>query len=379
MTNKERGERLRASVNALRDLEGRLPAEHQICWLCDDLFRSLPRFAEAAAEAMGSIGYDTFLIGTRVEVDIADREERLWGEIGSEDVETIKAELNREIGKLVYSLTDKDVEFDHPDVVAVVDTRFAAVELDVSPVFIYGRYLKRSREIPQTRWPCTRCRGRGCERCHGTGKMYSTSVQEMIGDPARAMLDGVDHAFHGMGREDIDARMLGIGRPFVLEVSKPRTRDIDLAALEEAIRAGSNDDVGVLDLRMSDRSEVRRIKSVSPNKSYRAQVRVDGKLNKELVIGVVRSFKNARITQRTPSRVAHRRADKDRVREIVKAFVEDIGEDVMTLTLETEAGTYVKEFVSGDEGRTRPSLSEKLGVPCRVEALDVIAIHDQEV
>uniref|UniRef100_A0A8R1EGU7 tRNA pseudouridine(55) synthase n=1 Tax=Caenorhabditis japonica TaxID=281687 RepID=A0A8R1EGU7_CAEJA len=30
--------------------------------------------------------------------------------------------------------------------------------------------------------------------------------------------------------------------------------------------------------------------------------------------------------------------------------------------LETQAGTYIKEFVHGDFGRTRPSLAELLGV-----------------
>lgn len=43
--------------------------------------------------------------------------------------------------------------------------------------------------------------------------------------------------------------------------------------------------------------------------------------------------------------------------------------------LQVESGTYVKELVSGDGGRTRPSLSAVLGVPCRCEALDVLEIH----
>ena len=34
--------------------------------------------------------------------------------------------------------------------------------------------------------------------------------------------------FHGAGREDIDVRMLGRGRPFVFEVVGPRRHDVDL-------------------------------------------------------------------------------------------------------------------------------------------------------
>ena len=41
------------------------------------------------------------------------------------------------------------------------------------------------------------------------------------------------------------------------------------------------------------------------------------------------------------------------------------------LYLKTQAGTYVKEFVHGDLGRTRPNISELLGFPADILALDV--------
>jgi tRNA pseudouridine synthase 10 len=55
-----------------------------------------------------------------------------------------------------------------------------------------------------------------------------------------------------------------------------------------------------------------------------------------------------------------------------------IGEDSFDLELETDSGTYVKEFVSGDDGRSVPSFSERLGMPCKVETLDVLAIDYHE-
>ena len=114
---------------------------------CEDLFEQLPRFAEAAAEKLSEIEYGTFLIGTRVDPVLQDREEQLWSEVGGETAEPIKAELNREIGKLVEATVHKDVDFTSPDVVALVDTRFGHVELNIAPLFIYGRYRKYSREI----------------------------------------------------------------------------------------------------------------------------------------------------------------------------------------------------------------------------------------
>ena len=105
---------------------------------------------------------------------------------------------------------------------------------------------------------------------------------------------------------------------------------------------------------------------------------VEGKVNKDRVVDVALSFKNANIDQRTPHRVEHRRADLVRKRTVHWVKADSISEDSFDLELETDSGTYVKEFVSGDDGRSVPSFSERLGVQCRVEALDVLAINYYE-
>lgn len=379
LSNEERGKSLRMALTFQRSLEDKEPlVPHQKCFVCEDLFEMVPRFAEAVEEKLSSIEYHNFLVGTRVDPLVTEREERVWSDVGQEKAETIKAELNQEIGKLVEERTGKKVEFAAPEVVALVDTRFSHVDLDVAPLFVYGRYKKLSREIPQTRWPCNMCRGKGCQKCGGTGKMYQTSVQEIVGAPLLRAAQGEDHFFHGMGREDIDARMLGNGRPFVLEVRHPKKRDLDLTVLLKAINDSSPDMVEVVGpLRYSTREEVRQIKAASPEKEYRVHISLKDKVNKRTLNEVLSSLKRIRITQQTPTRVAHRRADLAREREIVDLVVEEFDDEDLVLRLRTESGTYVKEFVHGDQGRTRPSLSELLGVACEVKALDVIEVADQ--
>jgi len=376
LTDEIRGANLRAAVNLVRALEDRQPPIHSRCWLCDEVFEDLERFATVARKKLEEVEFSTFLLGTKVDPAILEREERIWSEIGGEESEPIKAELNREIGKVLESMTGWEVEFSSPDVVAIVDTRFGHVTLDITPVFIYGRYRKLSREIPQTKWPCKKCRGKGCDRCNGTGKMYQTSVQELIGDPILEELVGREHLFHGMGREDVDARMLGTGRPFVLEVRDPVRRTLDLESMRERIIEGAEGRVEALDLRLSSRKEVKRVKLASPDKSYLATVRLNGKVDKEKLNEVVRSFKGTAIVQQTPLRVTHRRADKARERRIHDASVESFDGEMMELALTTESGTYIKEFVHGDQGRTRPNLSTALGIQCEVISLDVTAIAD---
>jgi len=206
--------------------------------------------------------------------------------------------------------------------------------------------------------------------------MYSTSVQEIIGDIALEMAEGKEHFFHGMGREDIDARMIGDGRPFVLEISNPVKRQIDLDELEK--RANQSELAGYSSLHFVERETVRKYKGADPDKTYRARVKAEGKVNKQELIDVALTFKDVCIDQRTPTRVEHRRADLVRKRVIRWVEAEQIDDYTFDLTLETEAGTYVKEFVSGDGGRSMPNFSDSLGIQCVVSELDVLAIKYTE-
>ena len=66
-----------------------------------------------------------------------------------------------------------------------------------------------------------------------------------------------------------------------------------------------------------------------------------------------------------------------RERKIHNCNIESIDGTMATLTIEAESGTYIKELISGDDGRARPSISEMIGVPCKVTELDVIEIKGE--
>lgn len=146
MTNDVRGARIR---DALKET-GREGTVQSPCPICDDVFDLMDRFADAVAESVNSVESDNFLVGSRVDPSSLKREKEIVEELGLENSESIKTELNREIGKLALPMIHRPVEFKAPQVVACIDTRFAEVSLDISPIFIYGRYNKLSREIPQT-------------------------------------------------------------------------------------------------------------------------------------------------------------------------------------------------------------------------------------
>lgn len=103
-------------------------------------------------------------------------------------------------------------------------------------------------------------------------------------------------------------------------------------------------------------------------------------------------LKNIKIIQKTPVRVLHRRPLNPRMRIIyemrvrwakpheVKKLLQISVESTnmfFILNVKTQAGTYVKEFVHGDFGRTKPSLCDLLNTEVDIVALDVTGINLQ--
>ena len=184
---------------------------------------------------------------------------------------------------------------------------------------------------------------------------------------------------HGAGREDIDARMIGTGRPFILEVVSPKRRTGDLPSVEAAINQSAQGRVTVELVRWTERNEVETLKSNKAHKKYRIIVGVEGAPSPDEFAKAVKSLSGVIIHQRTPERVAHRRADKIRERRVLA--IECTGEEDGRYTVEVtgEAGLYIKELISGDNGRTQPSLSEALGFSARVTSLDVVLVEEKNL
>ncbi len=345
------------------------------CCLCQGLMDEIPRFADLVAAALEGWEFESFLVGSRVDPDVLNREEILWAELGLDTFEPIKAEINREVGKHLEARLSQVVEFQRPTVTAVIDTMMDHVDLQVAPLHFYGRYRKLA-PMPQTRWPCSECQGVGCATCEYRGTRYETSVEEVIAAAVMPQLEGEDHRFHGMGREDIDARMLGRGRPFVFEIQRPRRRTLDYDAVVNEVNRGGQ--VHLSGLRPSSKEEVVAIKALRSEKSYSVKVRLGTATSLAKVQEAVAALKGKKIVQRTPARVSHRRADRERVRWIVDAEVLRADGTEVELRIRAEAGTYIKELVHGDEGRTRPSLAALLETEAYVERLDVLEVHDEE-
>ncbi|WP_224448590.1 tRNA pseudouridine(54/55) synthase Pus10 [Haloprofundus salilacus] len=391
LTNGERGRSLRVAA-ALEDDEEPEDVDPADCWVCEGLCERFDEWAERATATVDGgngdepVEFETYQVGTRAPPLVEENEALLREMAGlPEDAgEPFKSEFNREVGKRVGRLTDTAVDFQRPDVQFILDVESDTVETEVNSAFVYGRYRKLVRDIPQTEWPCRECDGSGrqgrqtCDRCGGSGYLYEDSVEGLSSPVVLDVMDGVESLFHGAGREDVDALMLGTGRPFVIEIKEPRRRDVDVERLEGDINAFADGKVEVEGLRLAEHDMVERVKSLDASKIYRAEVEFDADVSEATLSEAVEELTGATVEQYTPQRVDHRRANLTRTRHVYDATAERVDERHATVEVHGEGGLYIKELVSGDDGRTEPSLAGVLGVSAVVTALDVLAVEGED-
>lgn len=371
LTNKEKGQIIRNNLKKYKKIKVKN------CWLCSGLLNETKHFANIISNSLKKYEYDTFLVGSKIDEEILEKEQNLLNYTNSEFSESIKNEINREVGKILEKKLKKEVNFENPTIMAVVDTAFDSVSLQINSLYIYGRYKKFKRDIPQTKWFCKICKGKGCKKCNYTGKLYVTSVEELIAHKFLKETKGTSESLHGCGREDIDVRMLGNGRPFVLEIKNPVKRKLNLSKLEKEINDKNRGFIEINNLRFSNKEEVNRLKHAEFNKIYRIVIQGEKPINNEKLKKAVLALRGEKIGQFTPSRVAHRRANMVRKKYIYNCKVEQVHSNMAILTIEAQSGTYIKELITGDEGRTKPNLSEMIDNPCKVTELDVIEIKGE--
>ena len=413
--------------------------EQPLCPFCENLYEESELLADIIFDSISPYELSRLQLGARIPKDQIEHEEEMRKRFGAGGSDALKSGLVRVIAQhLNKRLEGVTLVNDKPQVLALIDVLTLTVELDIRAHYLYGRYLKLERGIP-----------------------------------------------HGMGREDIDVRCMGRGRPFVIEMKEPKIRSIDAAKAMELINKEADGSIKITGLRDSNRSEVVRVKDTPAEKSYTIRFRIlplseeemkvltapvdlthvdvqerggkgkkksskrkrrgdkkndhkkplpsvidvpvgpdeatlkamkkpelvamaeEMKLKKsgtkpelierilaagppaptyldlpenDEILETITKLSGVKLAQRTPERVAHRRADLIRRRTVYETsnptieMMED-GVREVEFTLRCESGTYVKETVHGDGGRTQPSLSSLIKAKCEVLWLDVGDIH----
>lgn len=301
------------------------------------------------------------------------------------------------------------------------------------PFYLRGTYTKARRDVSQTPFHTAGGNGgRDGDGDGGSGepgdskrrRIGVTSVEEQITPAIVAACNGISDRnnnpdlthnlifgmakFHASGREDLDVRMMLppdadddgtrngsrhviTARPFVYEVFDAN-RLPPVTALQQIVDE-VNHEASTADPILPCRTYGKNPMGVgiAPDLTFVPSSAFSGLQNEteskikyygclcwshdrlpETDVALVAKLGLFPLTlqQRTPIRVLHRRSNIVRERHILSCRAQRVDDHYFRLHLSTSAGTYVKEFVHGDLGRTVPSISTLLNCTTDILELD---------
>jgi tRNA pseudouridine synthase 10 len=284
----------------------------------------------------------------------------------------IKNQLNK-IAVGILSSAGLKLNQSDPHLHITFDFKENKVSLKHSNIYIFAHYLKKSREFAQHIWACPSCKGKGCKNCNFKKEKFP-SIESALRDIFIKAFSASDLLFHASGREDVDVMTLGSGRPCVIEIVNPKKHNLNLNELAEKLKQSYP--IELIDPIFVKKFFVEAVCNSHFNKVYLAKIGSKTRnLNKEDFLKISKNLPIL-IKQRTPTRVLKRRSDLIRPRHIFDISLKSINDGKLELLIYAEAGTYIKEFVSGDDGRTNPSISSILGIDCICEELTLIEVKD---
>lgn len=167
--------------------------------------------------------------------------------------------------------------------------------------------------------------------------------------------------------------MLGTGRPFVICLENPKILATPPA---EELQSRINSQTAAVQVNSLEKTTIAVYEALKAGEEKKFKVYSCVVWSKDLQrsIEYLDSLTDLTIYQKTPVRVLHRRSALTREKKILMMRTERISDTYFTLRLITSAGTYVKEFVHGDLGRTSPSVCSLLEGKADIKQLDVLGL-----
>lgn len=360
LLNAQRSEALK--VLGLEDIEN----EFRQCFICRNRIEELiDSYSQKVAFIIQNLKASSFLVGISSAQEYVSREEIIAREFDLLYRENLKRELKREIGKKVASLINVQPNFDEPEVITIIDLSTGNIEVNYPSLILYGYYWKYGRMISQNIWYTKE-----------GGKKYPLSIEEAIKHVGN-LINASNYSIHIAGREDVDVRVLGSGRPLAIEF-KVLGKGIDMEFIERELNSVTPWLRFGIKMKVNRGFIIRLKEGVRVSrKIYRAIVFTSEDITPEILGKIEETFKDRVIEQRTPTRVLKRRRDRVRRRKVLRVKTVLLTPRLFEALIECEGGLYIKELISGDNGKTKPSFSEVLGCDTKCVMLDVLYVHEQ--
>jgi len=346
-SGKRLGNKIRNSINSRAVTK---------CYICKNLLSNADHYVKMMQNASMGYEFSTFTVGAILKQSIIERDDRLRSKFHLHGVDGIKTAITRELGKKFVSKTKKRIDHLLADITFTINFKTERCNVKTKPIFLYGKYIKDKRGLPQKEESCPDCKGKGCIFCNNHGIVSFDSIEGKISKFLYEKFETDQVKFTWIGGEDKTSLVMGNGRPFFAKLLSPKKRNVRLA------KKSNLDEIMIHALRKIDHI---------PNGSIRFKSKI-----KMLVLAKndISSNKLKRLKQlvTVPIEITDSN-NKQHKRTIHKLKYKKNSLQSFTVEIEADGGIPIKRFVDGFN--IIPNISSILGTQCSCEKFDINQIY----
>ena len=321
------------------------------CYVCKNIFQNLDSMLLNIFQKSSNLDFKTFNLGLILKNSFLERDDLIKSKFKIKGIENLKFAISAEMSKKISRRTKSKRIMNEPDLFIQVNFKDESSTIRTKPIFVYGRYNKKIRKLPQKQILCKSCNGIGCHNCNFIGLENIESIEGKISNFLIKKFDGNQVKINWIGGEDQSSLVLGNGRPFFAKILNPKKRN-------KILRKSTNLDGISL-------SELKKI-LIQPKGSipFKSKVSIIVDTEKPISLAHLKKLtilENAIIHD--PSK------DKKNIdKKIYKIRYKKLGKTSFHLDLFVDGGIPIKFFIQNSD--VTPNISELLGNHCQCRKID---------
>ena len=174
---------------------------------------SIHKSMDIVCSSLSEYQFETFVIGTRIDSSIIEREDEIRSKLKLKGGENIKQNFNRLLSSAVSQKLGKSVNFRDPDIELILNIHDNGIEVRSKSLFAFGRYTKLKRGISQ--------------KTSNYNEFNLISIENILSKKIIELSQANYINFTWIGGEDNNSLVSGEGRPFYSEIVNPKNRKLD--------------------------------------------------------------------------------------------------------------------------------------------------------
>jgi tRNA pseudouridine synthase 10 len=302
-------------------------------------------------EKLSIYDFKTFHLGIILKPSFLERDDYIKSKFKIKGIENLKFSIAKELAKKISRKTNTNRIADDSELFIEANFKNESCRLRAKPLYIYGRYNKKIRNLSQKQELCRSCNGIGCHNCEFKGIENIQSIEGVISNFLITKFDCKQVKINWIGGEDQSSLVLGNGRPFFAKLLNPKKRNKILRK--------------TFDLKDISLSELQKL-TVQPKGSvpFRSEISITVETEKPISLTQLKKLKileNSTIKDLS-------RDKKNSQKRIYKIGYKKIGKTTFILDLFVDGGIPIKSFIQNSD--LTPNVSDLIKNRCKCVKFD---------